>query len=82
MRSGTAISDGVYYPFLLRGVARHESQPGMGDGHLLHPDGSCLRLRGGRTRLVLATGTVVADVDHDGSGVMRPNAGGLAGHVS
>ena len=57
----------------------HTAEPGVGDGHNLHPDGAWLRLPGCRARLVQPSRTVVAAVDHDGSGILRRDAGGCDG---
>ena len=38
----------------------HAAEPGLGDGHHVHPDGQGLRLSRGRARLVLAARAVVA----------------------
>ena len=50
------------------------AQPGVGDGHHLHPDGAWLRLSGRRARLVQPSRAVVACIDHNGSGVLRRDA--------
>ena len=55
------------------------AQPGVGDGHHLHPDGARLRLPGRRARLVQPPRAVVAAVDHPGSGLLRRDARGGAG---
>ena len=52
----------------------HAAEPGVGDGHHLHPDGARLRLSGGGARLVQPPRAVVAAVDHDGGGVLRRDA--------
>ena len=57
----------------------HAAEPGVGDGHHLHPDGAWLRLSGRRARLVQPPRAVVAAVDHDGSGILRRDAGGCLG---
>jgi hypothetical protein len=49
------------------------------DGHHLHRDGAWLRLSGCRARLVQPSRAVVAGIDHDGSGVLRRDAGGCFG---
>jgi hypothetical protein len=59
------------YPYLLRGLEGRPAEPGVGDGHHLHPDGTRLRLSGGRARLVQPSRVVVAGIDHDGGGVLR-----------
>ena len=59
------------YPYLLRGDGDHAAEPGVGDGHHLHPDGARLRLSGRRARLVQPSRAVVAAVDHDGGGILR-----------
>jgi hypothetical protein len=64
------------YPYLLRGMAVTRPNQGVGDGHHLHPDGAWLRLSGGCARLVQPPRAVVAAVDHDGSGILRRDAGG------
>ena len=69
------------YPYLLRGRGGHAAEPGVGDGHHVHPDGEGLRLSRGRARLVLAARPVVARVDHDGSVVLRRDVGGGAGEA-
>ena len=55
------------------------AEPGVGDGHHLHPDGARLRLSGCRARLVQPSRAVVARLDHDGSGILRRGAGGCLG---
>ena len=67
------------YPYLLRGMAIDAAEPGLGDGHHLHPDGARLRLSGRGARLVQPPGAGVAAVDHDGGGVLRRDAGGGVG---
>ena len=57
----------------------HAAEPGVGNGHHLHPDGAWLRLSGCRARLVQPPCVVVAAVDHDGSGILRRDAGGCFG---
>ena len=57
----------------------HAAKPGVGDGHHLHPDGAWLRLPRRRARLVQPARAVVARIDHDGSGVLRRDAGGRLG---
>ena len=57
----------------------HAAEPGVGDGHHLHPDGAWLRLSGGGARLVQPPRAVVARVDHDGGGVLRRDVGGCLG---
>ena len=52
----------------------HAAEPGVGDGHHLHPDGARLRLSGRRARLVQPSRAVVARIDHDGGGVLRRGA--------
>jgi hypothetical protein len=52
----------------------HPAEPSLGDGHHVHPDGARLRLSGRRARLVQPSRTVVAVVDHDGSGILRRDA--------
>jgi len=53
------------------------AEPGVGDGHHLHPDGARLRLSRRRGRLVQPAGPVVARVDYDGSRVLpRGGRGG------
>ena len=54
-------------------------EPGMGDGHHLHPDGEGLCLSRRRARLVLAARSVVARVDHDGGIVLCRDIGERAG---
>lgn len=49
--------------------AGHPTQPGLGDGHYLHPDGAGLRLSGRRRRLVQPTRAGLAAVDHAGGRV-------------
>ena len=57
----------------------HAAEPGVGDGHHLHPDGARLRLPRRGARLVQPPRPVVAAVDHDGGGVLRRDAGGRLG---
>ena len=54
----------------------HAGEPSLGDGHHVHPDGARLRLSGRRSRLVQPSRAGVAIVDHNGSGILRRNAGG------
>jgi hypothetical protein len=56
----------------------HQTQPGLGDGPDLHPHGAwfCLSLR--RRGLVQPEGSVVAAVDHDGSGLLHRSGRGSA----
>ena len=49
----------------------HAAQPGVGDGHYLHPNGTRVCLSGGCARLVQPSRAVVALVDHDGGGILR-----------
>ena len=44
----------------------HATEPGVGDGHHLYPDGARLRLSGRRARLVQPSRAVVERIDHDG----------------
>jgi putative transposase len=67
------------YPYLLRGDGDHAAEPGVGDGHHLHPDGAGLHLSRRCARLVQPPCAVVAAVDHDGSGILRRDAGGCFG---
>ena len=62
------------YPYLLRGMRDHATEPGVGDGHHLYPDGARLRLSGRCARLVQPSRAVVAPIDHDGGGVLRRDA--------
>ena len=55
------------YPYLLRGVVVERAEPGVGDGHHLHPDGARLRLPGRGGGLVQPPGSVLAGVDRHGS---------------
>ena len=57
----------------------HAAEPGVGDGHHLHPDGARLRLSRRGARLVQPPRAGVAAVDHDGGGVLRRDAGGRLG---
>ena len=66
-------------PILAARDGDHAAEPGVGDGHHLHPDGARLRLSGRRARLVQPPRAVVAAVDHNGSGVLRRDAGGRSG---
>lgn len=52
-------------------AAHHAGQPGLGDGHPLHPDGAGLRLLGGGDRLVQPPGAGLAAVDRDGHRVLH-----------
>src|SRR5258708_3310306 len=54
-------------------------EPGVGDGHHLHLDGAWLRLSGRGARLVQPSCAVVARIDHNGSGILRRDAGGCFG---
>jgi len=49
----------------------HTSEPGLGNGHYLHPDGARLRISRRRAGLGAPPGSVVAPLDHDGGGVQR-----------
>src|SRR6201987_4077026 len=63
-------------------AARHgdcATEPGLGHGHLVHPDGERLRLSRRRAGLGDAPGFVLAVVDHDGSGLLRRDLGGCLG---
>ena len=66
------------YPVSAAWHRGHAAEPGVGDGHHVYPDGARLRLSRRRARLVLAARSVVAGVDHDGSVVLRRDAGGRA----
>ena len=57
----------------------HAPEPGLGDGHHLHPDGARVRVSRGRARLGDPPGSVVAAVDHHGSGLLRRDPGGRLG---
>ena len=50
------------------------AEPGVGDGHHVHPDGTRLCLSGRCARLVQPSRAVVAAVDHDGGGVLCRDA--------
>lgn len=52
----------------------HQTQPGLGNGPDLHPFGAGLRLPMCRRGLVQPEGSVMATVDHDGSGLL-PRSG-------
>ena len=52
------------------------AEPGVGDGHHVHPDGEGLRLSRRGARLVLAARVVVAHLHHDGGLVLRRGVGG------
>ena len=60
---GRLILDTSPYPYLLRGLDDHAAQPGVGDGHYLHPDGARLRLSRRGARLVQPPRPGVAAVD-------------------
>src|SRR5258708_39518454 len=55
----------------------NSSGPGgtLGHGYHLHPDGAGLRLSGRRAGLGKSPGSVVAAVDHEGSGLLRRVSG-------
>jgi putative transposase len=55
------------------------AEPGVGDGHHLHPDGTRLCLSGRCARLVQPSRAVVGRIDHHGGGVLRRDAGGCFG---
>jgi len=57
----------------------HAAEPGVGDGHHLHPDGARLRLFGRGARLVQPPGAVMARIDHHGGGVLRRGVAGCLG---
>ena len=67
------------YPYLLARHGGRAAEPGVGDGHHVHPDGEGLRLSCRGARLVLAARAVVARVHHDGGLVLRRDAGGRFG---
>ena len=50
------------------------AEPGVGDGHHLHPDGARVRLSGRSARLVQPPGAGVAAVDHHGGDVLHRGA--------
>ncbi len=56
----------------------HATEPGVGDGHHLHSDGTRLRLLGGRAGLVQPSRASLARLNHDGGGVLRRDAAGRA----
>jgi transposase InsO family protein len=60
-------------------LSAQAAEPGVGDGHHLHPDGARLGLFGCRARLVQPPRAAVARIDHDGDGVLRRDAGGCFG---
>ena len=62
------------YPYLLARHGDRASEPGLGHGHHLHPDGAWLRVSRRRARLGNPPGAVMAAVDHDGGGVLRRDA--------
>ena len=62
------------YPYLLRGLAISRREPGLGDGHHVHPDEVRLRVPGRDHRLVLASGPVVAAVEHARLQLLRGGA--------
>ena len=57
----------------------HAAEPGLGDGHHVHPDGAWLRLSRCRAGLGDPPGSVLAAVDHDGGGLLRRGPGGCSG---
>src|SRR6476660_10298907 len=57
----------------------HASEPGLGHGYYLHPDGPWLRVSRRRAGLGDPPGPVMATVDHDGGSVLRRDAGGCSG---
>ena len=69
------------YPYLLRKLAVDAAQPGLGDGHHLHPDGARLRLSRRRRRLVQPPGSGLAAVDHAGGGLLHRGPRGGAGQA-
>jgi len=56
----------------------HAAEPGLGDGHHVYPDGARLRLSGRRARLGEPPRAGVEAVDHDGSFLLRRDAGGCS----
>ena len=54
------------YPYLLRGAGDHAAEPGLGDGHHLHPDGARLRLSRRGPGLGEPPRPGLARVDHAG----------------
>ena len=65
-------------PYLLR-HGDHATEPGLADGHHLHPGGARFCLPRRRARLGDPPGSVVAVVDHDRSSLLRRDAGGCLG---
>ena len=58
-------------PVSLTQLAGHQTQPGLGDGHHVYPDGARLRLSRRRRRLVQPPGPRLATVDHHGGRVLH-----------
>src|SRR5712671_4032195 len=56
----------------------HATEPGLGHGHHLCPDGARLRLSRRRARLGDTSCSVLAAVDHDGGGLLRRDIGGCS----
>ena len=54
------------------------AEPGLGDGHHIHPHGARLRLSGRGGRLVQPPRAGLAAVDHDGGRLLHRGAGGGA----
>jgi putative transposase len=67
------------YPYLLRGLAIDRPNQVWAMDITLRADGARLRLSRRRHGLVQPSGSVVACVDHDGSGILRRGVGGGAG---
>ena len=59
----------------------HAAEPGVGDGHHVYPDGAWLRLSCCGAGLGITAGSGVAGVDHDGSILLRRDAGGCFGEA-
>src|ERR1700674_845822 len=59
----------------------HAPEPGLGDGHHVHPDGARLRLSRRGAGLVQSPRSVVARINHDGSSILRRDAAGCLGEA-
>ena len=67
------------YPYLLRGLEITQAEPGVGDGHHVRAHGARLRLSGRGARLGQPPRAGLEVVDHDGSFLLRRDAGGCSG---
>ncbi len=69
----------LIYPYLLRKPGDRAREPGLGDGHHVHPDGARLRVPGRDHRLAQPQGAGLGRVDLDGGRLLRARARSGAG---